>query len=81
MVHCSSFFVVALTCLASSIQYANILLIVFCYNNLLQMIDGALGGLHFALEEDVMEWLETSKVARLMPTISFQYSSSLLNFS
>ena len=29
MVHCSSFFVIALTCLASSVQYANILLIVF----------------------------------------------------
>ena len=29
MVHCSSFFVVALTCLASSVQYANILLNVF----------------------------------------------------
>ena len=28
-----------------------------------------LGGLRFALEEDVVEWLETLKVARLKPTI------------
>ena len=42
------------------------------------MIDGALGGLRFALEEDMVEWLETSKIARLMPTISFRYSSSLV---
>ena len=45
------------------------------------MIDGALGGLRFALEEDVVEWSEMSKVARLMPAISFRYSSSLVNFS
>ena len=30
-----------------------------------------LGGLCFALEVDIVEWLETSKVACLMPTISF----------
>jgi hypothetical protein len=41
------------------------------------MIDGALGGLHFALDEDVVEWLETSQVTRLMPTISFRYLSTL----
>ena len=27
-------------------------------------------GLYFAVEEDVVEWLETSKVVSLMPTIS-----------
>jgi len=38
-----------------------------------KMIDGPLGGLGFALDEDVVEWLETSKVSCLMPTISFRY--------
>ena len=52
-----------------------------CYN-IWQPYSGRLGGLRFALEEDTVEWLETSKVARLMPTISFSYSSSLvLNLS
>ena len=65
MVHFSSIFVVALTCLASSVQYANILLIVillqqsfvddrWCATTFgnLTMVD--FGGLRFALEEDAV---------------------------
>ena len=50
--------------------------------NIWQPHRGRLRGLRFALKKDGVEWLETLKVARLMPTISFSYLSSLvLNLS